>query len=599
LLTFPCRHDAQQFGGEASGLFSELPNTAEGTAGKWTLTCYLRRHRVSLALAWGSNPVIYCLTEHLNRKLALSSPKTSQSSKSATVARNSFWYGLEIAANFASVFFTSIAIARAFGPKQLGYFNYVLWIANIASAVGSLGLPAATRKYMAEHLAAGEEGLARTIFFTTLRLQLFLSLGLTAAGLAVALMWAEPHYSLIATLIVLTLVPRMLTLIPSLANVAAENLRANTPGALLGVAVYVVAVTLSLRCGWGLLGVAAGMLVSTSVEFAVKLWIVWRWVRPLPKGFAMPVELKRRMFRFSSQSIILMLIDLVVWNRSDIFFLKLLDKDIRQITFFSLAFNLSEKVGLIPDVLGGSMGVSVMAEYTRSKLYVRRVLSTSACYMLLVALPMFLGLAALSGPIVGTLYGVQYLPAVPVLAIAALFAIPKALRHPVEELLQAAEEQRFIILWFCVCGMVDMALDLLLIPKHGAAGAAIANGSAQMLAVIGTWSRASYILGFSLRMNTLFKTLISGAVMAAGVLTISVFLNHWLAMITGAITGAALYCVMLRVTRALVAEDRERLLRAGKSFPTPVRVYLDKLIGMLTSSEQVSEPEQCRQLLVP
>ncbi len=144
-----------------------------------------------------------------------------------------------------------------------------------------------------------------------------------------------------------------------------------------------------------------------------------------------------------------------------------------------------------------------------------------------------------------------------------------------------------------------MALDLLLIPKHGAVGAAIANGAAQMLAVIGTWSRASYILGFSLRMNTLFKTLISGAAMAAGVLTLSLFLNHWLAMITGAMTGAAIYLVMLRLTRVLAAEDRERLLRAGKSFPTPIRTYVDKLIHILTSSEQVSEPEQCRQLLVP
>jgi O-antigen/teichoic acid export membrane protein len=537
------------------------------------------------------------LTDHLNKKLALSSPTVSHGSKSATVAKNSFWYGLEIAANFVSVFFTSIAIARAFGPKELGYFNYVLWIANIASAVGSLGLPAATRKYLAEHLAAGENGLARTIFFTTLRLQLFLSLGLTAAGLALALMWAEPHYSLISLLIVLTLVPRMLMLIPSLANVAAENLRANTPGALLGVVVYVIAVTLSLRCGWGLLGVAGGMLLSTGIEFAVKLWITLRWIRPFPKGAPLPVELKRRMFRFSSQSIILMLIDLVVWNRSDIFFLKMLDKDIRQITFFSLAFNLSEKVGLIPDVLGGSMGVSVMAEYTRSKLYVRRVLSTSASYMLLVALPMFLGLAALSGPIVGTLYGVRYLPAAPVLGIAALFAIPKALRHPVEELLQAAEEQKFIILWFCVCGVLDMVLDLLLIPKHGAAGAAIANGSAQLLAVIGTWSRASYLLGFSLRINTLCKTFLSGAVMATVVWTISVFLHHWVAMITGAITGLGVYCMMLRITRVLATEDRERLRRAGKSVPAPARIYLDKLINLLTPSEPVSK--QCRQLLVP
>lgn len=512
-------------------------------------------------------------------------------STARTVAANSFWYGLEIAANFASVFFTSIAIARAFGPKQLGYFNYVLWIAGMAGTVGALGLPAATRKYMAEFLASGNPGVARTIFFHTLRLQVLITIGLAAAGLFLALSWAEPQYRVISTLIVLSLVPRMLAIIPSLANMAAENLRANAPGALAGIITYVGLVTLSLRYQWGLAGIAVATLVSACIELGLKLWCAFGWIRLLPTGCAMPLELKRRMFRFSSQSVFLMLVDLVVWNRSDVFFLKLLDKDIRQITFFSLAFNLSEKVVLVTDTLGASMGATVMAMYSRNSAYIGRMISTAGAYLLLVAIPLLLGVATLSEPLIRTLYGVRYLPAAPVLATAALFAVFKALRHPVEELLQASEEQKFIIVWFCFSGLVNVVLDFLLIPWHGAVGAAIANGAAQMLAIMGIWYRAAAIFGLPIEKSRLAKLAVSGLAMAAVVWTVSIFLTHWTALICGAASGCAVYCLMLRFTRALSSEDRNRLFRAGKSVPTPLRIHFDRLVDAIVPihEKQVAE----------
>jgi O-antigen/teichoic acid export membrane protein len=368
-------------------------------------------------------------------------------------------------------------------------------------------------------------------------------------------------------------------LIPSLANVARENLRANAPGALSGIVCYVAVVTISLKCGWGLLGIAVGMLLSAVIELALKSFTAMSWIRILPDGVPIPAQLRGRMVRFSSQSIVLMLIDLVVWNRSDVFFLKLLNSDIRQITFFSLAFNLSEKLVLIPDTLGGAMGVSVMAEYTRGRAQLRALVSTAAGYMLLLTVPLLLGMAALSKPLIETLYGARYLPVVPVLAVAALFAIPKGLRHPIEELLQAAEDQKFIILWFSVCGAVDVILDLLLIPGHGAVGAAVANGAAQALAVLGIWSRGCWAFQLSFRITGMVKICIAGLTMAMVVTFVTAPLTHWAALMTGTLVGGVVYCLVLRFTTALATEDRERFLRARRSVPAPMRLCFDGLIN--------------------
>src|SRR5271163_5232849 len=94
---------------------------------------------------------------------------------SKTITQNSFWYGIETFANLFLTLFTSIVIARAFGPEKLAYFLYLMWIAGIAGTLGSLGIPAATRKYMSEYFGRGQMGIAKTVFYRTLRLQTFIA----------------------------------------------------------------------------------------------------------------------------------------------------------------------------------------------------------------------------------------------------------------------------------------------------------------------------------------------------------------------------------------------------------------------------------------
>ena len=80
---------------------------------------------------------------------------------SRTIAKNSFWYGIETLTNLLLSFFTSVIIARSIGPEKLGYFLYMWWVAGVAGMVGSLGIPAATRKYMSEYFGRNEMGIAK------------------------------------------------------------------------------------------------------------------------------------------------------------------------------------------------------------------------------------------------------------------------------------------------------------------------------------------------------------------------------------------------------------------------------------------------------
>ena len=168
----------------------------------------------------------------------------------------------------------------------------------------------------------------------------------------------------------------------------------------------------------------------------------------------------------------------------------------------------------------------------------------------------------LSRPLVQTLYGRQYLPVIPVLFWAATLAIPKTMLLPALQLLQAAEQQRFLVAWGCFCGAVNITIDLLLIPTHGALGAAIGNGVGQALGVIGLWVRAGTVFRLVLPWRELARIAYCGLAMAVVVFGSTLIFSGWRELAIGTITGCLTFAVMLvRLLRLLTHDDRRRILR--------------------------------------
>jgi len=500
---------------------------------------------------------------------------------SETIARNTAWYGLDVVSSLITAFATSILIARAMGPQRLGYFNYIFWLANISGAIGSLGVPATARKYMAEYLGRGEPGIARAIFEATLRLQMITAGLITGAGLILVFTVSDRDYWTSSAILVASVFPGMLTAVPAQANMAAENLRANVPSSLASSFIYVVCVALSLTFGWGLPGIATGFLLGRSTEVVWRLHTVRRWIQTLPSA-PLPEMLRARMWTFSGFSTVLMLLQVIVWDRSDIVLLKMFSSSIKEIAFYSVAINLTEKVLLLPSAFGGAIGASIMAQYGRDRDALRSLVSRAARYMFLFGVPALLGLALLSRPLVQTLYGSQYLPVIPVLFCAACLAIPKTMLLPVQQLMLAGEHQRFLVLWGCLCGAVNIGLDLLLIPHHGALGAAIGNGVGQALAVAGLWVRARSLFRLDLPWRELAQIAACACGMAAAVFGTTLIFSGWRALAVGVPAGCLAYALLLRLFKLLTPEDRRRMLRVTAKTTPLVRICLDRIVLALS-----------------
>jgi O-antigen/teichoic acid export membrane protein len=509
-----------------------------------------------------------------------------------TVARNSFWYGLELFFNLGAALITSIAVARVEGPERLSNFQYLMWLTNITVGVGAFGISSATRKYMAECLNSGQPGVARALYLSSLRIQTLIAVAATAISLGLVYRLGDPHQMAVSVLLVVAMAPRLVATIPSQANNAAEVMRRNTVPSAANSAVSTGLTILSLILLRGepdkaLIGVAAAVAAGSYLECALKLYSVENWMVAGAAREAVPPQLKKRMFTYSGQGLALMLLNVVVWDRSDIVILKALNHDAAQVTFFSLAFNLADKVLMVPTSFGYSLAATMMAQYGRGQSRLREMTVDAGRYALFLALPLLLGMACLS-PLVPLVYKAEYRPMVSTLAIVALFAIPKALVAAPTMLLEATERQGFLIWWGCLCGVIDIGLDILLTPLHGANGAAFANGIAQTMAALGIWIYVWRADRLDLRLRDFGRIVAAGLIMTAVVLAVSRMAPGSAGMLASIAVGAAAWFLSLRLMRALKPEDVSRFTSVGKQLPGGMQPHWRRLIAWLAPADQAA-----------
>jgi O-antigen/teichoic acid export membrane protein len=495
------------------------------------------------------------------------------------IARNSMWFGIETGVGFASGLFASIAIARALGPDKLGPFVYISWLTSVAASLGGLGIPAATTKYVAEYLGRGEAGVARAIFFFTLRLQTMLAIALTAIALVIVLWIVSPEKRVFASLLGLSLLPMMINFISAQGNAGAEDLAANVPGSLVSNVVWVTGVTLALTFGWELVGLAAALLATRVSDLAVRIVPTVRRFRQFPHG-ALPPEVRRRIFVFSRQNVVLLLLNAIVWDRSEILFLQYFSSA-RQLAFYSVVFNISERVRVIPMVFGSAVNPTILAQYGRDPARLNGIVSNAVRYLGLVILPVNLGIAVLSAPFMHLLYGSKYLEAIPLMALATILAIPKALLAPINSLMGATENQNVVVRWTVVVAILNLALDFWLIRAHAAMGAVIANGVAQLVMAVALFLHAAKLLDLHFPVLPFAKISLSAGVMAAVIRLIPARWSPLAAIAAGVAAGGAVFLFMLRLTGSLQAQDGVRLKQLRSRMPAWLRPWVDRGAALL------------------
>ncbi|MDE1178109.1 MAG: polysaccharide biosynthesis C-terminal domain-containing protein [Edaphobacter sp.] len=508
---------------------------------------------------------------------------------SKTIARNTAWYGLENLIGFVTTLITSIAIARTLGPAKMGYIIYITWLIGIVSSLGSVGLPETTRKYMAEFVGGGDLSTARFIYLRTFVMQT----GLASVATLGAVLWvlhdSPAEYRVAALLLVCGILPAMSNFISAQANVASENLSANLPASLAATATYFALTLTAIFLNWGVTGIAFAMFSMRVVDFVVRLIPTMRRILSWDTGEVHPpTDLRARMMSFATQSVMGMLLTLVVWDRSEVFLLKHLSPDIRQVSFYSVSFGLAERLLLFPSIFGAAAGASILAQYGRDRSRLPALTAASLRYIALISIPLHVIAVPLAAPALLTLYGKQYLGAAVVATVAPLLCLPKAFLGLIQSLFESVDKQKYFLIATVIASFVDIGVAWSLIPRYGALGACIGSGAAQIVAVGMMWAIGIQRYRIQLPWGFLARLTAISVVASVAAWGVSRHLAVLPALITGCIIATTVFMTLAYLFKILEPEDGSRFKVIANACPKALSGPMNTMIDWFTRMEPSS-----------
>jgi O-antigen/teichoic acid export membrane protein len=387
------------------------------------------------------------------------------------------------AISMGSAVLVSVLLAQTLHAAGFGLYALVMTIVSFTYLLARAGIPGTVRRYAAEFDGRGERALIGIVAGRGLR-----SASLTAVGGAVLLALAAGplsaffraeslrNYLLIGAVLLIPMVP--LSVLRALLG-GLQQYRYLMQVSLWTSPIWVAACAAAVLSGRGITGVLLATLVVELLNLAALGWkaaheVSIRWTFTLPK------EIHIRLKRYNLALAALILLDVIVWQRSELLFLGRLS-NANQVAYYAIPFALTERVvDLIPGaVLGVLLPGLAYAQASADPARFGAVFNEALRYLALLTLPIAVAGIILAPFVIGLLYGPGFAPAAIVLQILLVSVIFGVLGQASRSALLGMEAQGLLLTTGVIAAILSIALDLVLIPQWNAAGAAIANTTVQ------------------------------------------------------------------------------------------------------------------------
>lgn len=455
---------------------------------------------------------------------------------------------------------TTVLLARLLEPESYGLLFLSIAVFSVAELASKLGIAKSAARYIAEYKESSRGQLPHII-----RISFLLNVGtivIVGAGLLVV------HDRIADFLGEPDLAP---FLVIGVAFVAASSLVAYTRLILQGfeaiklaALIHVVDHTSKLifavglvLLGFGAMGALIGYIGSYLLAATVGLSAVYlRWYRSIPTARVIEQKLPRRIAEYT--------IPLTATNTANV-----LDKQVDTIlvglfltpvavAYYVLAKQVVQFIETPTAALGFTLAPAFGARTASgnrdraARLYERAVSA-----QLLLYVPAGAGLVLVAGPAIVYVFGPDYSGAIPVLQVLAIFVVLVAVNRVTSNGLDFLGRARERAIAKGVTALMNVALNVVLIPAIGVVGAAIAT-----VCTYGMYTVANvYVitLEFDLRLVSLARetatVLAITAVMALIVVVAMEFVTG-LASLAGVIVlGATIWFVLSTATGLIEFDD--------------------------------------------
>ena len=479
----------------------------------------------------------------------------------ASVLGGGAWKVISIVLPQLYVLVVSIVAARYLGVSSYGRQSFIAFIELSLITLLAGGLPLALMRQVGETIGAGNPDAVRSLFRWAWGIELVAALAGGFSLLAVALLGAEPQAAWLFAGLVCSL--GILHTVPTALLVGLQRWRQAVIAGTATGAVSTVATIIVLAYGGGITGMFAVEAASSAVILAWTILLARRALGDVVQGTGPARDLRRRTARIAGLVTIGVALDLVVWKRSEFLFLQGFSTD-EQIAFYSVAFAVVTAAvrlpGAVADVLAPAFANLMGAgETERIKLGFER----SMRLLVLVCLPLVAATLALGPDAVEAVWGEGFADVrAPLLIMAGA-----SLLLPIVDLSYALflglGRLRLPLVTNGFAALVNVALGLLLIPRHGAVGAALANSGAQLAAAAPIILYARRTLGgIAWAPARLVPALVASTAAGATAWTCAQLIGGGAGVLAGAAAGFLIFAGLAVSVGVLPRDDADWLERS-------------------------------------
>ena len=382
------------------------------------------------------------------------------------IAENSGWWLGERLTAIGFTVATSVVLTRTLGPGRFGDLSYLLALVGLTAPLTQFGLSGLVTRALLE--APADE---RASLGAALVLRLVGGLVALGAGLIYGLS-AEPagqHRWLLWLLFAVQ--PAAMFQVLEFWFQARERAGSLVPWRLL-IAASSAAAKIGVAVGTGSLAavvvvyavetLAVALVTALAHRRAAGRWAVPQWA---------PVWL--RWYGVRAPWLLLAGVAEIIYLRSDIGVLERLKGPV-ETGIYSVAARLSEIWYAVPVLIAATAFPALWARRLDPLAY-RHALQAAFDGLCWLAIALAIAVQWLAGPLIGFLFGAAYAAAAPILKLHIWAGVFVFMRAVLSRWLLAEDMLKFSLLTHAIGALLNVALNLLLIPRYGGSGAAMAT----------------------------------------------------------------------------------------------------------------------------
>ncbi len=441
-----------------------------------------------------------------------------------------------------------IYMARILGDVILGKYSFALSLAAILGVFISLGFDTLIIRDVARDKNLAPKYIGNIAIIKAILAIIFYGF----LVLAIKLMDYPPDTT---TAIFILGAYMVLTALANIFRVTFRTYERMEYEVLVHVLSRMVSVSLALTAlflGYGLIEIAYAFLIGGFTDLLLGFFICnWKFVR---FKFTIDLNFWKKATR-ASLPLTFITIAAIIYTRTDIVMLSIMKGD-EVVGWYNAAHNLLLSVSPIAGVFATALLPVMTRLFTTSISSLKFVYEKSCSYLLMVSLPLAVGIMLLSTPIVDFFYGSEFVHSVIILRILAWNIVLGFLNAVLFRVLISINRENQIVVAGVICAILNVILNLILIPHFSYIGAAIAT----VVTLTVLFGLNLYFVSKYLYRLPLHRIAIK-PILAAAVMAIFIYFSSGLNLVTIIIIAVVIYFAVLFIIKGFTKEDRDLIAK--------------------------------------